>query len=177
MSDFHLRLRLDPGADHRAQLQAYPADALRPDFVVVTSGMIAIDLGPIAVAYRHGRRVALPAGSDDPAAWLPDYLGGWLERLAQAVLAVRPGRPTAAHLLDAPAALTFTQAGRRLGVRFVDDRVVVAHVTVPVREARATVASALDEFRAALLVLNPRLADHPDVQALARYRSALASDG
>jgi hypothetical protein len=173
VSAFRLRVRLDPGADHRAALAAYPAAPLRPDFAVATSGLLAIDLGSMAIAYRRGRRVTLPAGSDDPAVWLADYLGGFLGRLAGAVLTVRPGRPATAHLLDVPAALIFIQAGRRLVIRFVDAQGEAARAVVAATDARATVADALDAFQVSLLAVNPRLAEHPEVVALARQRAAL----
>jgi hypothetical protein len=175
VSGFRLRVRLDPAPDHRAQLAAYPDDDLWPDFAVVTSGMIAIDLGPHAIGYRHGRLTPLPAGTASPAAWLPDYLGGLLHRLASAVRQLQPGQSTTAHLLDAPAALTFA--------REEDDQVTVSYVSagrriytvrVPLAEVRAAVAGALDEFLTALLAINPRLAGHPDVVALQAHRAALA---
>jgi hypothetical protein len=142
---------------------------------VVTGGAIAIDIGDVAVAYRNHVLTPLPAGSDDEAVWLPDYLGGYLERLARALLEVRPGRPTTAHLLDAPVALTFTQAGTRVVVRYWDAGQPVYRAVVPLAEARVTAATAIGVFLAALEQVNPRLADHPEVVDLQRQRDALAA--
>lgn len=174
MSGLALRVRLDPAPEHRAQLLAYPDDDLRPDFAVVAGGAIAIDLGPHAVAYRHGRLTPLPAGATGPSVWLPDYLGGYLHRLASAVLALRPDQPTTAHLLDAPAALAFDRQGDRATVRYLDGGRVAYSVVVPLADLRAVVARALDDFLAALLALNPRLADQPDVVALRQQRASLS---
>ena len=174
MGGFALRVRLDPAPEQRAQLAAYPDDDLRPDFAVVTSGAIAIDLGPHAVGYRHGRLTPLPAGADNAAAWLPDYLGGYLHRLASAVLQLRPGQPTTAHLLDAPAALAFAQRDETVTVSYLDNGRAVYTVDAPRAVVRAAVAAALGDFLAALLALNPRLAAQEDVAALKRQRAALS---
>jgi hypothetical protein len=174
VSGFRLRVRLDPAPDHRAQLAAYPDDDLRPDFAVVTSGAIAIDLGPHAVGYRRGRLTPLPAGTASPAVWLPDYLGGLLHRLASAVRQLQPGQSTTAHLLDAPAALTFAREDDQVTVSYVSAGRHIYTVRVPLAEVRAAVAGALDEFLTALLAINPRLAGHPDVVALQAHRAALA---
>jgi hypothetical protein len=176
MPAFALRVRLDPAPEHRAQLLAYPARGLWPDFAVVTSGALALDLGPRAVAYRRGRWVTLPAGADDPAVWLPDYLGGFLPRLARAVLDLTPGRPTLAHLLDAPAALEFVAHPDQLAtVRFLEQGHPLASAIVPLHVARAAVAAALATFLADLLAINPRLAAHPEVADLHDLQAALAA--
>jgi hypothetical protein len=175
MSHFALRVRLDPAPGQRAQLAAYPADALWPDFAVVTSGALAIDLGNHAVAYRNGQLVPLPAGADDPAAWLPDYLGGFLPRLAAAVIHLRPGTLTSAHLLDAPARLTFAQARDEasvvVGYHDLDQTIYTA--TLPPGAVRAVVAATLADFLAQLLTINPRLARQPDVRELRRSHKVL----
>lgn len=174
MSGFRLRVRLDPAPDHRAQLAAYPADDLRPDFAVVASGALAIDLGPHAVGYHAGQLTPLPAGTESPAVWLPDYLGGFLHRLASAVGQLQPGQSTTAHLLDAPAALAFARQDDQVTVSYLHAGRRVYAVSVPLAEVRAAVAGALAEFLTELLAINPRLAEHPDVVALAAHRAALA---
>jgi hypothetical protein len=174
MGGFAVRVRLDPAPEQRAQLAAYPDDDLRPDFAVVTSGALAIDLGPHAVGYRHGRLTPLPAGADSPAAWLPDYLGGYLHRLASAVLQLRPGQSTTAHLLDAPAALAFAQRADTVTISYLDNGRVAYTVDAPRAAVRAAVAAALGAFLSELLALNPRLRGQEDVVALERQRAALA---
>lgn len=175
MADFQVRARLDPAPEQWAQLAAYPAADLWPDFAVVTSGALAIDLAGRAVAYRQGRLVPLAAGADEPAVWLPDYLGGFLPRLARAVADLRPDLPTTAHLLDAPAALTFRQTGAAVIVTYLDQGQPVATATVPLTDVRATVRAALTAFLTDLLAINPRLAGHPEVAALRRDLAVLAA--
>lgn len=174
MSRFAVRVRLDPAPEDRARLAAYPAADLWPDFAVVTAGLLAVDIGDRAVAYRAGRVVDLPAGAGDPAAWLPDYLGGFLPRLAAAVAGLPPGGQTEARLLDAPAGLGFARNGEVVTVTYQERDRDLYRATLPLPAVRAAVAAALGAFLADLLAINPRLAEHPEVAALHDYHAALA---
>lgn len=175
MSRFAVRVRLDPAPEDRARLAAYPAADLWPDFAVVTAGLLAVDIGDRAVAYRAGRVVDLPAGAGDPAAWLPDYLGGFLPRLAGAVRSLRADNPTEAHLLDAPAGLAFAQQGEIIVVTWLDRGEPAHRAVLPLPALRAAVAATLATFLAELLAINPRLAAHPEVVALRAQHAALTT--
>lgn len=175
MDRFRLRVRLDPGHDQRAQLLAYPDDDLFPDFAVVTSGVLAIDLGAHAVAYRNGRLIARPAGGQAASVWLPDYVGGTMLALADAVLYLEANQPTSAHLLDGPAALTFVPDTESVTIRFHDRDTVAYKIVVSRVSLRAAVAAAIATFLDDLLALNPRLARHPDVIGLQERLAALVA--
>lgn len=173
---FNLRLRFEPHAEDRAQLAAYPAKPLFPDFIVVTSGYLAFDLGPHAIAYRQGHRIDLPAGSTDAEAWLPDYVGGFLLALAEAIRGLEQSdhQVTEARLIDAPAGLTFDRRGDRVTISYLDGPEAVHSATLPFVTLRALVASVIGAFLVDLLMLNPRLATQADVAKLQNQQAALA---
>lgn len=175
MSGFTLRVQFDPDAAARAHLAAYPADDLWPDIAVPTAGAIAVEIGGQAVAYRRGHLAPSPADASDPAIWLPDYLGGFLPRLAAAVLDLAPGQSTTAHLLDAPAALTFHQEDRLVIVTYVDGGEPIYQARITLGAARAAVARAIADFLRRLLAINPRLAEHPEVAGLLRQHFTLTA--
>jgi hypothetical protein len=178
---FRLEVELDPQPDERAVLQSWPQQPLLPDFIVVASGWIALEIGGKPVFYQDGRFVsnpAIPPGTDPltlPQTHIGDYVALFLLRLLDATHTLARRELRLVQFADNPACLSLRQAGAlvRVGYREQPGEADFLVTHVRLQNFRRTVYHATSGFITQLLDLNPALAVQPDVIALNEATSRL----
>jgi hypothetical protein len=168
---FAIDVVLDPALEDREALRRWPLAQLQPDYLVATSGWVRLAFGGVPVAYRAGRYVALrpgerlPVGATDR---LPDYVGGFAQRLAEALVALDSEGSRFVQMIDSPAGLALSVDGERAIVAYREgaNAADLARADLSRCELRPILLGALQRFVGSLIALNPALERQPDVARL-----------
>lgn len=172
---FRLAIDLAPPAESLAQLRAWPAIALRPDFAVVASGRVRLTFAGRALVYRGRRAELVEAPGGEPESRAPgliDYAGGFALRTAEAVGCIQPGAMVWLGLVDWPAGLLLAIGSERSAVVYRERPAGpnVASVCLPTSALVSALSGAVDSFVTDLLAVNPRLDTAPDVARMLALR-------
>jgi hypothetical protein len=177
---FAIELVLDPAPEDRATLRDWSGGSFHPDYLVVTAGWIRLSFGGVPVAYRGGLFVRLrpgeplPAGASDR---LPEYVGGFAERLADGLAELGPGESCFVAMIEGPAGLRLAVAGARASIAWREGagECDLLRAELALSELRLTCRGALERFLGSLIALNPALAGQPDVARLRRKIARLGA--
>ena len=175
---FAVELVLDPAPEDLETLRRWTSGPLVPDYLVVTAGFARFLFGGVPIAYRDGRYLPLrpdeplPAGATDR---LTDFVGGFAQRLADALIEVPSAGSTIARMIDSPAGLWLASDGDQATVAYREraSGPDLRRAEPRLAELRAACRSAIERFVASILALNPALAGQSDVARLRRSAERL----